>query len=109
MKKSELKQLIKECITEVNAKDKIYTIEKERNGRYYYQTGTLPELIKAYSYTLEKGKSWEREKGNKKININPTTIEKLVDNLYNAENNAAANGYSGYDFRVLKDGEEKRK
>jgi hypothetical protein len=81
--------------------EQIYTIERERNDRKSYQTGTLAQLINAYSYTLEKGQSWERERGNKKINRNPKSIDSLVSNLYNAENNAAANGYSGYSFRVV--------
>jgi hypothetical protein len=64
-------------------------------------TGTLEELIKYFSYTLEVGQSWEREKGNKKINRNPKNIKSLITNLYNAKNNAAANGYSGYDFELI--------
>lgn len=78
----------------------VYTIirTKDRDGRQYKQTGTLEELIKAYSYTLEKGASWQHEKGNKKINRNPKNIKSLVDNLYNADNNAAANGYAGYSY-----------
>lgn len=66
------------------------------NTSTYKSEGTLEELIKYHSYTLEVGKSWEREKGNKKINMNPRNIQSLCDNLYNAKSNAAKNGYSGY-------------
>lgn len=55
-------------------------------------SGTMEELIEYFSYTLEKGASWQYEKGNKKINRNPKTIASLVSNLNNAERNAAANG-----------------
>jgi len=55
-------------------------------------TRTLPELIDYFGYTLLKGKSWEHERGNKKINCQPKTIASLITNLNNAENNAAANG-----------------
>ena len=66
--------------------------------REYTQEGTLEELIKAYSYTLETGKSYEREKGNKKINLNPKTVQQLCDNLQKAKDNAARNGYSGHSY-----------
>ena len=98
------------------AKTDVYTIEMENSGsfgnrpsRYYYQTGTLEELIKAYGYTLEVGQSYEREKGNKKININPKNIQGLVDNLNKAVNNSAANGYAGKNYRVMAPGEEQKK
>ena len=58
-------------------------------------SGTLEELIEYFRYTLECGRSWERERGNKKISLHPRTIKSLVTNLNNATNNAAANGYSG--------------
>ncbi len=94
----------------------IFTIECEKTGSmgrgtpsYSYQTGTLEELIKAYSYTLETGKSYEREKGNKKINTSPKNVKSLVDNLNNAVNNSAANGYAGKDYRILPEGQEKKK
>lgn len=98
------------------AKTDVYTIEMENSGsmgsrpsRYYYQTGTLEELIKAYYYTLETGQSYEREKGNKKINMKPRNVEALVDNLNKAVNNSAANGYAGKNYRVMKAGEEQKK
>ena len=63
---------------------------------------TLAEAIAYYGYSLETGKSYEHEKGNKKINCNPKTIKGLITNLINAANNAAANGYSGtwYEYRL---------
>ena len=63
---------------------------------------TLEEAIKYYGYTLATGKSYEHEKGNKKINCNPKTIKGLMTALINADNNAAANGYAGtwYDYVV---------
>lgn len=68
----------------------------------YYETRqyksrplTVEEAVEYYGYTLEKGASWQHEKGNKKINRNPKTIKSLLTNLNNAVNNAAANGYAG--------------
>ena len=78
-------------------KEKIYVVTCETDsGRGNNKiTGTLEELIDSYSYTLETGRSYESEKGNKKINCHPRTIGDLVKNLNNAVNNAAANGYAG--------------
>jgi hypothetical protein len=89
---------------------KVFTIKVERGSFYRNSssdlvTGTLEELIKYFSYTLEVGASWQYERGNKKINRNPKTIASLVSNLYNAKNNAAANGYSGYSFSVVENPE----
>lgn len=85
--------------------DKVYKVikTKHRTGKTYVQVGTLTELIQAYSYTLEVGQSYEREKGNKKINRNPKNIKSLITNLDNASNNSAANGYSGlsYDYEEV--------
>lgn len=88
---------------------KIYIVECSNSGgfmsnrptRYSYQEGTLIELIKAYSYTLECGASWENERDNKKINRNPKTIKSLLINLNNAVNNSASNGYAGKSFNVV--------
>lgn len=78
---------------------KVFKITQRTNrGRVYTQEGTLSELISAYSYTLSCGKSYEYERGNKKINCNPKSIKALVTNLYNAKNNSAGNGYSGSSF-----------
>ena len=96
--------------------EKTFIIECENSGgrygrgnrpnSYYYSEGTLAELIKYHSYTLEVGQSWEHEKGNRKINCNPKSIATLITNLNNAVNNSAADGYSGKTYRVVT---EKRK
>lgn len=65
--------------------------------------GTLQELIEMYSYTLEVGACYQNEKGRKKINRNPKTIKSLLTNLYNAKNNSAKNGYSGYDYELIEE------
>jgi hypothetical protein len=79
-----------------------YKIETVRDGRTpSYTEGTLDELIKYFSYTLEVGQSWERESGNKKINRNPKTIKSLITNIQNAKENAAANGYSGTHYSLV--------
>lgn len=78
---------------------KEYKVVMERRGIEREITGTLAELIEYFGYTLEKGKSWERERGNKKINTRPATIRSLISNLNNAESNAAANGWSGTCYR----------
>lgn len=93
---------------------KTFIVECQNRGsgyrptRYYYQEGTIEELVQAYSYTLECGQSWEHEKGNKKINTNPKGIKSLVNNLNKAVNNSAANGYAGKFYRVLGEGETKK-
>jgi len=85
---------------------KIYkvTMTKDISDRKYITTGTLEQLITYFGYTLDKGESWQHEKGNKKINLNPKSIKSLMTNLYNSENNAAGNGYSdcSFDFEVEK-------
>jgi hypothetical protein len=97
--------------------EKTFLIECENSGgifgrgnrpnSYYYSEGTLAELIKYHSYTLEVGASWQHEKGNKKIDRNPKTINSLIKNLNNAVNNSAANGYAGKDYRVVTQRREK--
>lgn len=79
---------------------KQYTVIVSRRNRTSEFTGTVAELVENFHYTLEKGKSWERERGNKKINMNPKSISSLISNLNNAENNAAANGFSGTYFSL---------
>ena len=71
------------------------TIIQTRNGKDSEIVGTLNYLVNSYfGYTLECGQSYEREKGNKKINRNPKSGKSLVDNLNKAVSNSAANGYS---------------
>ena len=55
---------------------KIYYIEKYHRGRYTIIKGTLEQLVKYFSYTLECGRSW-----NHKINPKPTTYKSLISNL----------------------------
>lgn len=60
-------------------------------------TGTVDYLVNEYfGYTLEVGKSWEHEKGNKKIPEKSAikSGKTLVKALNNSETNRAANGYS---------------
>lgn len=74
---------------------KRYVITRTRSlwGRSYTSRPmTVSEAVKYYSYTLEVGASWQHERGNKKINRNPTTIKSLIANLNKASNNSAANG-----------------
>jgi hypothetical protein len=84
------------------AKIKTFTITStnRRTGGSHNLSGTLPELIKSFSYTLECGYSWQHEDGNKKINKNPRGIKSLVTNLNNATNNSAANGYSNTEYEL---------
>lgn len=84
---------------------KVFTVFKQKSsfrsntqGTPIAFTGTLEELIKMFSYTLECGQSWEREKGNKKINCQPKSIKSLISNLNNAVNNSASNGYAGIHY-----------
>ena len=82
---------------------KIYTIEKSKyrmgGARTYTQTGTIAELVQAYSYTLEVGQSWAHEAGNKKVNLNPKGIKTLVKALNTAGDNTG-NGESFMEVEV---------
>lgn len=75
-------------------KEKVFTVKVTRLGfsrtSEYTYTGTLAELIKTFSYTLECGKSWEHERGNKKVNTNPKSISSLISNLNKAASNTGA-------------------
>lgn len=77
-----------------------HTIITHRNERETPHTGTLAELIQYHAYTLEVGESYQREKGNKKINRNPKSIKTLITNLNNAKSNAAANGNSSTHYTL---------
>lgn len=79
----------------------IITTNNRRGTDYTPATGTIDELNEYFKYTLEKGASWSHEKGNAKINTNPRSGKVLVKNLNNAENNAAANGYSQISYRLV--------
>jgi len=90
------------------SKIKIHTIKKVTTSRIsnspdreYTQEGTLAELIEYYSYTLETGRSYGHERGNKKINVKPKTIGTLITNLNNAVNNVASDGYSMTTYELI--------
>ena len=70
----------------------VYTIVVNRRGDEKEVSGTIPELIDYFGYTLKVGQAWQHEKGNKRINLNPETIEELIKNLNNAKKNSYANG-----------------
>jgi hypothetical protein len=55
---------------------KTFTIIKTRRGSESPFTGTIAELVSAFSYTLECGNSW-----NPRINRNPKTAKALVSAL----------------------------
>ncbi len=76
---------------------KIHTVVciNTRTETSVYYTGTIEQLAETFSYTLECGACYAREKGNVKINCKPGTIVSLIKNINNAVNNAAANGYAG--------------
>jgi hypothetical protein len=84
---------------------KTHTISRthDRTGSLTLHTGTVTEISAKCSYTLECGAAYSHEKGNKKINRHPTTIGSLVNNLNNAINNSAANGYAGVTFALVKE------
>ena len=63
-------------------------------------SGTIPELLQYFGYTLETGKSYEHERGRKKINMTPKNINSLVDNLNKAASNAARNGAASTYYSV---------
>ena len=84
------------------AKTHTINIRKERTGTVRTtQPLTINEAWEYFGYTLEKGASWQHEKGNKKINRKPKTIDSLIKNLNNAVNNSAANGYAGETYFVI--------
>ena len=89
------------------AAKKVFTIKETHHSLFgsgvkeRFHTGTLEELTEKFSYTLECGKSWEYERGNKKISMKPRTIDSLCKNLTNARNNCARNGYSGDYYEVV--------
>lgn len=79
------------------AKRYVITSTRPMSGRSYTSRPmTVAEAVAYYGYTLECGASWEHEKGNKKINRNPKSIDALIKNLNNASNNSARNGCGDY-------------
>ena len=83
---------------------KEYTVICHHRGRATEYTGTLEYLIKdVFGYTLEAGKSYEWERGARKVNTNPKSGKGLVAAL----NNAVANTQGGcfnQDWYELKEG-----
>ena len=82
-------------------KVKQYQITKFKHAtgqEYKSDIGSVADLVLYYRYTLETGRSYQHEKGNKKISLNPRTIQSLINNLNNAVNNTAINGYAGITF-----------
>jgi hypothetical protein len=78
---------------------KEYTVVSQRNGygstgTPLEYTGTIPELLEMFNNTLNTGRSWQHEKGNKKIPLKIASIGVLVTSLNKAVDNAAADGYS---------------
>lgn len=77
---------------------KIYKIERQRYNFqldktfYQYFEGTLAELVEKFQYNLEIGKCYQHERGAHKITMRPKTIDSLIRNLNNAEENRMANG-----------------
>lgn len=65
---------------------------------YGIVVGTINELIKYFHYVLECGYSQQYEKGCKKINMNPRSVDSLCESLYNASNNAVHSDFSGKFF-----------
>ena len=51
---------------------------------------TLAEAVDYYRYTLSSGNSNQHERGNKKVNTSPNTIQRLTAALNNAEYNCSA-------------------
>lgn len=82
-------------------KEKIYKVRKydynigKNNIKPIETEGTLEELTEYFTYTLECGKQYEKEKGNRKISVKPKSIESLIKNVNNAFNNSASNGCAG--------------
>lgn len=78
-------------------KQYIITHTRPFSGRSYKSRPlTVVEAVEYYGYTLQCGKAYEHEKGNKKVNCNPTTIRSLITSLNNASNNSARNGCGDY-------------
>lgn len=88
---------------------KTHVIEVHRRGKCNEVSGTLEELTKYFEYTLDTGRSYQHEKGNKKINCKPRTIKGLVSNLNNAKTNAAANGCADTSYSLKVETVEKSK
>jgi hypothetical protein len=71
---------------------KTYSIKKTRKDKERIFTGTLEDLIKSFSYTLECGHSW-----NHKIPTNPKSIKSLIkalnDSVYETQGGCFTQDY----------------
>ena len=76
---------------------KTYTIKRSGDGKTKTETGTVEELLSAYSYVLEVGQGFAFEPGNKKVNTNPKTIKALLKSL----TVAADNTKNGEEFKLV--------
>jgi transposase-like protein len=99
---SKLREIIRNEISSLNeAKtEKEHTIIITRNNKDRETSGTLAELVDYFGNTLESGKSYQHEKGNRKINTNPKSIKSLIQNINNAKSNSAANGNSSTSYSL---------
>ena len=81
---------------------KTYNIETVKSNGFNCESGykTLEELVEYFGYTLECGAAYQHEKGNKKIDRNPKTINSLIKNLNNAVSNAARDGVGNKEYRL---------
>ena len=83
---------------------KVYTIISHHRGRATEYTGTLEHLVNdVFGYTLEAGKSYEWERGARKVNTNPKSGRGLVTALNNAVENTQGGCYNR-DWYELKEG-----
>lgn len=79
------------------AKRYVFTKTRSMSGKSYTTDPmTVEEAVEYYSYTLECGACYQHEKGNKKINQKPKTIQSLITNLNKASDNSARNGCGDY-------------
>ena len=79
---------------------KTYTIIKTHRDRQTEVTGTLPELIDYFRYTLDCGASWNGQRGCAKVNKNPKSIKGLLTALSNAVYNTQGSCYSQDSYRL---------
>lgn len=83
--------------------EKVYTIKaKGINGSSTETTGTVDELVQMFRNTLERGRLYQKEVGNKEINIVPQDIDSLVRNLNNAAKNAACVWQASTNYILIK-------
>lgn len=78
------------------ANKKIYKVKITRKGRESFTEGTVEDLAKYFSYTLEIGNSY-----NKRINRNPKTIKSLISNVQNAYSEKEAACYERTDIDLV--------